>query len=309
MNAHLHTPVALWPVWRQPAEQALRAMLSELEGLAITGGESSVRMSPKGVVGGRWLAGFSPVGVSVTRLMGLPERLGMPGEDAVQFRTHLPRARQIYLAVEQSDVQVVAKVYLEYALPAPDLSHRAPEHRQVALSIEACKWRVDAPVDSVRRTEYWRMSGLDGGATVALLNEAQGLSPVAQPLYAAVGQVLDKALHAAPDWRGYRLLVLREPGLASQGVCVRFYGSDLRALDAMQPLATFFDAWGIAPERQSDLKSVWANQELGWLHAGLDAQTQPYLTIYGALNSAETRAVLMQRGAARLEPRATLQES
>lgn len=309
MKAHLHTPAALWPVWRQPAEQTLRAMLGELEGLGITGGESSVRVSPKGAVGGRWLAGFSPAGVSAKRLMGLPDRLAMPGEDAVQFRTNLPRARQIYLAVEQSDTQVVVKVYLEYALPAPDLSRRAPEHRQVALSIESCKWRVDAPVGRARHTEYWRMSGLDGGATVALLNEAQGLSPVAQPLYDAVGQVLDKALHAATDWRGYRLLVVREPGLPSQGVCVRFYGSDLRALDAMQPLATMFDAWGIAPERQSDLMSVWANQELGWLHAGLDAQSQPYLTIYGALNSADTRAVLMRPSAARPEPRATMQES
>lgn len=301
--------VSLWPAWRQPAVNALRAMLGEIEGLPITGGESSVRVSPAGVETGRWVVGFSRVGVSVERLRGLPERLEMPVEGAERFRAELPRARQIYLAIEQTHTQVIAKVYLEHALSAPDLQNRAPENRHVSLAISSCKWLVDAADISSRQTEYWRMSGLDGQAMVALLREAQGLIPVGQHLYAGVAQVLAHALQVAPGWHGHRLLVVREPGTSRHGVGVRFYGSELRVNAAIELFVNHFHAWGLTPEILSDLQPVWAAQELGWLHAGLDEQAQPYLNIYGALNRADTRAVLSQFGAARLEPRATLQES
>ena len=298
-----------WPVWRSSTVKALRAMLGEIEGLPIMGGESSARVSPAGVETGRWVAGFSRVGVSVERLRELPDRLGMPAEGAERFRAELPRARQIYLAIEQTSTQVVAKVYLEHALSAPDLQNRAPKHRQVSLSISSCKWRVDVPYRDSRETEYWRMSGLDGAATVALLNESQGLIPAAKNLYAGVAQVLAQALATAPDWHGHRLLVVREPGTTRHGVGVRFYGSELRVGSVVEPLSHLLTAWGLAPDCLSDLRSLWTTQELGWLHAGLDAQAQPYLNIYGALNRADTRAVLSQLDAARFEPRATMQES
>ena len=308
MSPNMPSPAALWPVWRQPAEQALRAMLGELAGLAITGGEASVRLSPGAIEGGRWLAGFSPAGVSAERLMGLPERLAMPAEGAERFRSQWRHARQIYLAVEQTDTQVIAKVYFEHALPAPDLRTRAPNQRQVALQIESCKWRVDAPAPAARHTEYWRMSGLDGAATVALLRETRDLAPAAQEVHAAVALVLENALRAAPGWQGHRLLVVREPDTGRRGVSVRFYGSELRASAVLNPLSNLFAAWGLSPGTLSGPLSVRATQELGWLHAGLDARARPYLTVYGALNRADTRAVLMRAGVTRSATRAALQE-
>lgn len=306
MSPNPHPPAALWPVWRLEAEQTLRIMLRELAGLTITGGEASVRLSPAGVEGGRWLAGFSPVGVSAERLMGLPERLRMPTEGAELFRSQWRNARQIYLALEQTDAQVIAKVYLEKALPAPDLRMRAPEQRQVALQIESCKWRVDASVPASRYTEYWRMSGLDGSATLQLLRAARDLAPSAQAAYAAVAEVLESALRAAPYWQGHRLLLVREPDQGRSGVGVRFYGSELRASAVLKPLLNLFDAWGLSPELLSDLMPVWTTQELGWLHAGLDAHATPYLIVYGALNRADTGAVLMRAGTTRSAPRIAL---
>jgi len=294
MSQHATDFQVPWPAWRAPAVKALRAMLGEIEGLAITGGESSVKFSPGAVLSGRWLAGFSPAGVSTQRLMGLPERLGLPQAWAQRFRSQFQGARHIYLAVEQSPTQVLAKVYCEHALPVVDQRHRAPQARDVALHIESCKWRWDAPQDTLSCTEYWRLSGLDGPDTVALLHEGQGVAPALQPVYASVAHLLAKALRSAPDWHGHRLLLVREPGTARQGMGVRFYGSEWRVGSIAQHLSALWKAWDINPERLNPVTSHWGEQKLGWLHAGLDAQSQPYLTVYGALNAAQTRSVLRQ---------------
>ena len=299
----------LWPVWQGAAHQALRAMLGELEGLAITGGESSVRLSPGLIETGRWVAGFSPANVATDRMMGLPGRLGMPADGAAQFLAQWRSARQIYLSVEQSAEQVWAKVYWEYPLPAPDLVQRNPEQRQVDLQIDSCKWDVGATLPRARQTQYWRMGGLDGPGTVALLRQTQAMDPALQSLYNAVADALHLALQAEPLWRGYRLLLVRETDHARHGVGLRFYGSDMCVIAAMKLLANLFKDWGIDPSQHPDLQSVWADQELGWLHAGLDNQSRPYLNVYGALSSADTRAVLMPVGQARDMSRAVMQES
>jgi len=289
---------SLWPDWQQPAQEMLRVMLGELQGLAITGGEASVRLSPEGVDNGRWLAGFSPVGVAASRLMALPQSFGMPEEWAEHFRENCQRVRQIYLALSQTKDQVQAKVYLEHPLSAPDLRTTAPEKRQVALQIESCKWDLSqAETKNFQCTEYWRVSGLDGRAMVELLRQAQDLAPVAQSVYAGVSKILETALHAKPDWQGYRLLSVREPVNGRLGVCVRFYGSEMPVSAVAPAFLPIFAEWGVSPQRLSELMTVWRRQELGWLHAGLDAAGQAYLNVYGALNRAETRAVLSQAGA------------
>ena len=299
-----------WPVWSGPAQAMLRAMLGELEGLPITGGEASVRLSPEGLNAGRWLAGFSPAGVSSERLQGLPQRLGMSSVDTQWFTAHWRSARQIGLAVEQARDQVVAKVYLEYALPAPELRARPPEQRQVALQIQSCKWRADLPEQArpaSRQTEYWRMSGVDGAAIVQLLRDGEVLAPAVRPVYAAVAQCLQVAQRSAPYWRDQRLLLVREA--ASQAVGLRLYGSQLRASAVLAPLKSLCEGWGLDLSRHPEVLSSWAHQELGWIHAGLDARAQGFVIVYGALNRAQTRAVLSAGGLAPHEPQASLQEN
>ncbi len=310
MTAIAQTLRPLWPDWCAAARQMLGAMLSELQGLVITGGEASVRLSPRGICRGRWVAGFSPVGVSPDRLLGLPQRLGMPEAGAQHFREHHQRARQIYLALAQTGHQVVAKVYLEYPLPAVDLRALPALRRSVALQIESCKWRVDpiSPIERIEQTEYWRVSGLDGRAMLELLRHTSDLPPAVQAVYAGVAKVLEQALRGQPDWQGYRLLSVREPNQGRQGVGVRFYGSD-QCVSAVWPaLAPLFTHWGLPQQELSDLQELWSHQELGWLHAGLDQHGQPYLNVYGAINRAQTRAVLKQAGAAPCEQVNPLQE-
>mgnify|MGYP006278125039 CR=1 FL=1 len=309
MTAMRQLQSGLWPVWQGAAHQALRAMLGELEGLAITGGESSVRLSPGLIETGRWVAGFSPANVATDRMMGLPGRLGMPADGAAQFLAKWRTARQIYLSVEQAAEQVWAKVYWEYPLAAPDLVQRNPEQRRVDLQIESCKWAIGANPSRVRQTQYWRMSGLDGPGTVALLQQTQAVELARQALYKAVADVLQLALQSEPLWRGYRLLLVREPSHARHGVGLRFYGSGMRVNTAMKSLGNLFKAWGIDPGQYPEPQLAWAGQELGWLHAGLDNQSQPYLNVYGALSSADARAVLMPVGQARGKSRAVMQES
>ena len=301
-----------WPAWNVPAERTLRAMLGELEGLPITGGESSVRLSAAGLDCGRWLAGFSPSGVSVERLQGLPERLAMAAADAQWFRSLWPRARQIGLGLEQDSSQVVAKVYLEFGLPAPDMHTRPPEQRQVALQIQSFKWRVDMPAHEKapsRQTEYWRISGLDGPAMVHLLREGDKLSQAVRPAYSAVADALQAAMRAAPYWREPRLLTVREPGSERQGVGLRMYGSELKVSAALAPLKPLLDQWGLDLAQHPGLLAAWAQQELGWIHAGQDRQGQGFVIVYGALSRAQTRAVLAASGPAASWQQASVQES
>ncbi len=284
-----------WLAWRDAAQAILRAMLGELEGLPVTGGEASVRLSPAGLDSGRWLAGFSPVGVSPQRLDGLPQRLGMPADDDHWFVSNWRHARQVGLAVEQTGEQVVAKVYLEYRLPAPEKIALPPDQRRVALQIQSCKWRCDGAQEAAAlsgRTEYWRLSGVDGAAVVQLLRESESLPAGLQSAYGALADSLQWALRRAPDWQDARLLVVRDEASPRQGVAVRFYGSGLKVADLLSCLAPVDAAWDLNLKDHPDLTRSRAEQDLGWLHAGLDRRTLPFLTFYGAISSAQVRAVL-----------------
>jgi hypothetical protein len=302
-----------WPQWRESAGSALAAMLGELEGLPITGAEFSVRLSPAGMECGRWLAGVSPVGVAPARLQGLPARLGMPAADALWFTGHVARARQIGLALEQTAAQAVAKVYLEWPLPAPDLRPRPPELRQVALQISSCKWSLEpgySTQGAPRQTDYWRLSGIDAPGMVELLRRPQEeLNDAQRQVYTALAQCLQTAMHAAPDWREPRLLLVRDASSTRRGVGLRFYGSGLTVATALAPLKPLWRAWGVNLQAHPELLSFWADQELGWLHAGLDGQGQVFVIVYGAIDRTQARAVLSASGSAARQQAAIVQEN
>ena len=284
-----------WPAWRDSARAILRAMLGELQGLPVIAGEASVRLSPAGVDRGRWLVGFSPVGVSPQRMAGLPSRLGMPIEDANWFASNWHNARQVGLAVEQTREHVVAKVYLEYGLPAPERRALPPDQRRVALQIQSCKWRCDGAREaaaSTRRTAYWRLSGVDGSAVVELLRQSESLPAGVQPVYGALADGLEWALRQAPNWHDARMLLARDEDSSRQSVGVRFYGSGLKVADLLNSFAPLAAAWDLNLGSRPDLLHSWAEQDLGWIHAGLDHQTRPFLIVYGAISRAQVFAVL-----------------
>lgn len=310
MTRPMTLPLHPWPAWRAPAHKLLGDMLSELDGIAITGGEASVRFSAAGIDKGRWLVGFSPVGVAPERLHGLPARLGMPAQDAEHFLQNISRVRQIYLAVSQTLEQTQAKVYWEYPLCSPSFSADAQAQRKVELQIESCKWPVahERDAKAVERTEYWRISGLDGPAMVKILRDQRNLPPAVHSVYADVAKVLEQALHSAPDWHGFRMLSVRNADQDRRGAGLRFYGSEWCVGQAMKVLAPVLADWGLTTEQLHQEIQIRGQQELGWLHAGLDGASLPYLNIYGALNRVETRAVLSSAGQALGEPEQKYQD-
>lgn len=285
----------LWPEWREPARQQLRRMWRELEGLSVTGWEASVRLSPAGIEAGRWLAGFSPLGVARDRLLTLPERLGLPAPVRPLYEQGLRQARQIYLGLDQTEADVVAKVYLESALPAPELRRQPARQRHAALHIQGYKWSLTRSLPH-RLTEYWRLSGLDGSAMVELVRAADGVPPASRSAYRMVAQVLAHAIGRDPAWHGFRLLLVREPASPRCSIGVRLYGSQLRAGVLAEGLLRLGASWGLAPEALKHLITVWADHELGWLHAGTSAEGQPFLIFYCALNHAQARAALTSAG-------------
>lgn len=269
-----------WPPWREPVRRQLSAMLGELRGLELTGGEASICLRPEGFEPGRWLAGFDPRPVAPARLATLPQRLGMPAALASAFRARCAEARQIGLALAQGARQSVAKVYLEYPLSAAA--------GRIALQIEGHKWDLAEPARA-STTEYWRLPDRDGTALVRLLHDAAGVAETLRPLYRGLSLILAHALAQAPHWRGQRLLVVREPDSSRAGLGLRFYGSGLSADEALQPLAAILAAWAWPEARIEQLRATLADHELGWLHAGLDAQGHPFITVYCALTRAQIR--------------------
>jgi hypothetical protein len=299
------SPRPPWPVWREPARRMLEAMIGGLEGLPMTGAEFSVRLTPESIECGRWLAGFSTSGLSPSRLQSLSGRLGLDAASARWFVGQGPLARQIGLAVEQTAAQSVAKLYLEWPLPAPDLRARPPERRQVALQISSCKWLIEGPQElpgALRQTEYWRLSGVDARAIVALLQEPQeALEDRLRQAYGALAQCLLAALNQAPHWREPRLLLVRDAGSARRGVGLRFYGSDLKVGAVLEPLRALCRGWGLNLEARPDILAFWADQELGWLHAGLDGRGEVFIIIYGAIPHDQARSVLSKYESAALQ--------
>jgi hypothetical protein len=92
-------------------------------------------------------------------------------------------------------------------------------------------------------------------------------------------------------------------------VGLRFYGSGLTVATALAPLKPLWRAWGVNLQAHPELLSFWADQELGWLHAGLDGQGQVFVIVYGAIDRTQARAVLSASGSAARQQAAIVQEN
>jgi hypothetical protein len=65
----------------------------------------------------------------------------------------------------------------------------------------------------------------------------------------------------------------------------------------------------VSLQAHPELLSFWADQELGWLHAGLDGQGQVFVIVYGAIDRTQARAVLSASGSAARQQAAIVQEN
>jgi hypothetical protein len=145
---------------------------------------------------GRWLAGFSPVGVAPARLQGLPERLGMPAAEALWFARSMwrRRARSVWRSSRRQQ-RTVAKVYLEWPLPAPDMQAQAARAApggaaDFSRANGRRAWAGDGRVRR-RQTDYWRLSGIDAPGMVELLRRPhEELNEAQRQVYAALAQCL-----------------------------------------------------------------------------------------------------------------------
>jgi hypothetical protein len=92
-------------------------------------------------------------------------------------------------------------------------------------------------------------------------------------------------------------------------VGLRLYGSDLKVSAALSPISPCVINGVWTWRNTPNVLSAWAQQELGWIHAGQDRQGQGFVILYGALSRAQTRAVLAAAGPAALRQQVSVQES
>ncbi len=278
-----------WPKASQGLYRQTRAMLDASAGLSITGWEVSCKFSPRGLETGRWLLGFSPVGVAAKRLHELPHRLGMPSGAAADFGLRLASSSQVLLAVEQGAQQTVSKAYLEF-----------PVNQRAAtpLHLIGYKWPIPqtACADSAppARLTHYRWPGDHDQARSLLMQaagrEAGGLTQASA--CALLAQALQWTQGQKPGQRPALLLAVSEAGSPRASWTATFYDSPLRAADLRSGVTRLAAAWGLSDGDVQAVLDVIGSREIGWLAAGTGSEGLPFFTLYAAADRDDAHQAL-----------------
>jgi hypothetical protein len=277
-----------WPWSFSVAERAdfvagLRSVLQQVEGLAVAGWESSCRLSPSGLRTDRLLLGFAPAGVAPRRVQALPTALGMPTALAEAFLAAQGGASQILLAIEQAADHLEIKVYLSFASRLGSLAPAPAEQRSLAM--RGYKWHYRDP-ERRRISDYWR-SSVTVQALQRMLEQGEGVLPVAIPAYAVAACAVRTALASRPYWHAGDLLTTTEQVGARSSCSVRLYESGLKVADLQPALAILQKTWSFSDDKQCLARM--GQRHLGWLQVGIDGQSEPFVTVYCEASRADAR--------------------
>ncbi len=266
------TPTWPWPEAHADLHQSIRRILRVLNGIPVTGWEVSCKLSPGGLATGRLVAGFKPQGVARSYLSRLPATLAMPEEVAAIFTAECHQCRQIGLACEAGTSATGFKVYLEY--PAPHAAHALPLSRV----IRGFKWRQDSAV--WHETGYWRCNGMTVMAAHDRLRQPDMPAQEQAALHIWLADALRLGFNRAGEWRDFQMLLIREADSPRDAIGLRFYESGLLVRHLAPALTSLAAGWDISQQEISRFLAIAANREIGWLHAGLGSNGQPFLNLY-----------------------------
>ena len=269
-----------WPAVKAAGKHPVRLMLDTLSGLPVLGWEASCRFNARGIQTGRMLAGIDREALSASRWSKLFDELGVPAAYRHVVENDLDSASRIYLACEQGSHAVTRKLYLEFA-------HAARQRPGERLSILGYKW-IAGEVASThgRTTEYWTQEPTDARTAMAALKLRSG--PADCRASALLADVLIHALTQAIIMAGsdsawqHEYIRVSESSTTRASFALNFYGSGLRIDDLTQVVSALVDEWGLNTDEFDLLLDTIGQRELAWLAGGLDAQGEPFLTIYCA---------------------------
>ena len=278
-------PAGAWPFDPSaPFAGAIRQLLVATAGLPLTGWEVSCRLSPGRVTVNRLLLGLSPAAVADHRLQTMPKLLGMPERLSRDFLQELPYAKRMLMAAEQG-AQVVQgaefKAYHEFFQPMPDGADLP-----VALAMRGRKWRGTGHQQSLRCTDYLRL-GLPAADLQRWLGERSELGDALGPALAIVERAVDLALDVSPA--PLDVLTVTESPSPRLSCCVRFYDRGLRLQALLPAISRLAQVWNFSP---AWLARLPRQRRLCWLAVGLDAGSQPFLTLYSESSLADARLAI-----------------
>jgi hypothetical protein len=269
---------------------AVQSLVRASTGLATAGWELSVRISPQGVNCQRLLVGWNTVGVASSRLLALPDELGMHEELAQIWKQQGPQASQVLLAAEVSTAPDGMQVRNDSVVDRRAYLQFSSNDAQDTLVLRGFKWREDQP-QTWRQTDYHRVL-LDLVQTQVAVQHAaldDQRSPSLCQAYAAAADVLAN-VKTELERRGqamshvpFELLVATESVAGAStprsSLCCRLYDVDVDVRVASTAVQTLLQAWGHASQGAA-ISNLLTHRPLGWLAVGQDRQGQPFFTLY-----------------------------
>ncbi|MGI9213643.1 MAG: hypothetical protein ACR2HF_14320 [Methylococcaceae bacterium] len=261
--------------------------MNALRGIPVTGWEVSCKFSPHGMLAGRLVTGFSSQGVSRRYLEQLPRHLDIPEDIARILAGEWPKHPQVFLAFEAETSRTIMKAYLEYPRPKPGKTV------QEVRVIRGFKWKVGDDKARWHETEYWCLNGLGVAAAEIHVRELARREPELMGIHTVLADVLGETFKKAGEWRNFQLLNSRESSSPRNALGLRFYDSGLKVRQVFGLIQHLAGQWGIAPAEIESLLSSAREREIGWLHAGLGTDAQPFLTLYCAATRADAQIAML----------------
>lgn len=259
----------------------VRLLLRTAQGLPMIGWEVSCRISPSGVSSQRLLMGLPTLGVAPSRLYGMLDVLGMPGDLAAPFLRDLSNAHQILVAVDAQPEDLEIRAYQLF------------DHTDQSLAMRGYKW-MTRDTSRHRITDYRRSDKTWSQVIAHYAQHGQTTAAAADTTaYKTALTIARLAAARTPMQRKADFLLAHETTGRRASSCLRLYETGLQFRHILEPISELLLHWGLASERARVL-SVMTTRPLGWIAVGDDANGLPFLTLYGQAALLDARRLMAQ---------------
>ncbi|MEL6106949.1 MAG: hypothetical protein AAFU85_12965 [Planctomycetota bacterium] len=247
------------------------AICQEL-GLGV-GYERSFKLCPGKLLANRYLIGIPTAELAVDRARLIASRMNLPDLHPDTFWPLYHDANLFLIGFEDSGDRRVYKLYLEFddeVLPAETVLKWKTDHRPRLLH-RGVKWELNRP-STLRASDYVWLPGLDGESIRDAAQEIVGEYPVTKELI----QIIERSLSACPADR-LRFVDVREGDRLSFDL--NCYATGLSVDAVFGSCLEIADRFGVR-KRAETLRHLVKSAPLGHVAAGIDAASNPFLTIY-----------------------------
>lgn len=248
-------------------------LLAWLTAQSLEGFEKSFKMSARGLLANRFLAGLAAAQIPLPRLCEVCVDLGMPKQFLARLPQEVATADSVHFGFEEGHDSAIFKLYLEYWKRLNPARRRRDE--SVLLHL-AFKWDAQ---DLERRTvaSYVCYPCLTREQTMARLGHVyQGAAR--RPSSELAQQLIQRAAGRTGEQLMY--LEVREEGNPRASFDLNLHAAGFKLADIEPQLMEIVRDYSIRPELFASLWRGIAGKTLGHLSGGLSRDGQEFMTIY-----------------------------